>query len=1709
MKRTWKQIGSLFLSVCMVMTMLPTVAFAETNTKDSGAGLGTSSEITAFAALAADIAVQTVDSGTAEDELKLPKTLDATVTKTVTTTTGSAVAATVSGNDTATDSEAQKQEPQEEIRTEKITEDTTVAVSGWTSDPAYSPEYDAEGNNTYVFTPALELPDGVTLAEGVTAPQIAVTVEEAAIPPIPAAPVLARSAGIQLVSVSGDGWTLGDDGLLTIISDTGMTGWTAAVNADYTLRGSVTALTIGEAVTGIPVGAFNVYNYLATVTFDGTPTVTTIGSDAFSHCHLTAFTVPASVTSISPNAFANTSIAAFTVAGGNAYKASAEGALLTYDEATLHTFPCGKTGEYTVENGITAIGKGAFCGTQLSTVVIPAAVASIGAEAFVGSGSLTAVVFEGNTLPATVGGSIFQYSYELASIYVPTGKVNDYKQATGLTAYADKIKAAPGQNPSVTDADALKAALEYALPQTITVTEDFTLNTDKVTMGASHTLVIGSGKTLTISGDKGININGKTLTMNGGGTVTVANTTKNGIWGGGGTGGTSGGTLNLAGVTVNLENTGNNGGLFNMDINVDNGAAINLNSSTAGGQIQLGNGRTLTINAGGEVNVNYFWSSGVRNAGGTVHLNGGTLHVGVGSGQNWGINNTGGGLLKVTSGTLDTDNGSAIYLTEGSKVENMGGKFKDRGMPFTASGQVQVGERDAQASASGLTEGTYYYNGSLFEKHGITVATQPEDVTVTQGAITGSLTALAEASNGSTVGYQWWRYNEATGGPDSIPEATNPSFTIPTDLTAGTYGFGCRLTAEGCDDWSTRGVTVTVNPAGDSTVTGTIKGSDTGSGIAGASLKLKGQDGGTVAITTTGPTGSYSFANILPGTYSIEASANFYDTGALSNVVISGADITGQDLTLIRQDYYGAYGLVVGDVMVTADNKDNITGIGITGTISYHPATKTLTLKNATIGFARFSSIVSDEDLTVKLEGNSVLGVKWSDYQQSQIGVGISGKTRITLTGDGNLTIYNTDSGIQAKNITIDMGGTLTIDELGNSGRACTLKANGGAITINKGTLNLKSKLSNGLYGNSIVINGGNITAYSEDGNNAGLFAFNRAPSFGRDYWYKVYAGNNEASAVDITAPNSRTYTNSNYVKITQVPEGTGLRGTGSDNGDSDNGGDSGGSSGGSTGSTTTVTAPGKTPNQPVTAAAPVTATAGQNGSASASIPEKSVTDAIAKAQADAKAQGKTANGTTVALNVTMPKGATSLTANLTRNSLNSLVSAGVTSLELNGSPVAVSFDTKALAEIQKQSSGNISITIVPNAKLSASAKGIIGTRPVYDLTVSYTKDGKNATVTSFGGGMATVSVPYTPAKGEAVGGLYAVYVDAKGNATCIAGSAYDANSGCVMFTTTHFSLYGIGYTAPSAKFTDITNHWAKESIDYVVGRGLLSGTTETTFAPDTAMTRGMLVTALGRLASVDTKAYTTNSFTDVTADSAFRPYIEWAYKKGIVQGTGNGKFEPDRAITREEIAVIFANFAKATGYTLPVTRTATIYADASSIGEAYKTAVTAMQQAGIMMGGSGNKFNPKSSATRAEVSSMLHRYIKLTIDPATAQGWALNDAGQYLYYKDGKALTGTQTIGSAKYFFNTDGTLKTGWVKDDAGNWRFYSGNIMLVGFWDLGANGNNKTYYFNKDGIMVAGKWLQIDGKWYYFNADGSLAKSTKIDGYEVDENGVRKMK
>lgn len=405
--------------------------------------------------------------------------------------------------------------------------------------------------------------------------------------------------------------------------------------------------------------------------------------------------------------------------------------------------------------------------------------------------------------------------------------------------------------------------------------------------------------------------------------------------------------------------------------------------------------------------------------------------------------------------------------------------------------------------------------------------------------------------------------------------------------------------------------------------------------------------------------------------------------------------------------------------------------------------------------------------------------------------------------------------------------------------------------------------------------------------------------------------------------------------------------------------------------------------------------------------------------------------------------------------------------LTLSCDKASMTFETAALKAILAAvpaTVGNITFAAAP-ADISAfpDAAKLIDSRPVYDFTISY-KDGNGKVITAtvnFPAGSAAVTLNYTPAAGETTGSLFMVYVDKKGAVTWLDKSSYD--SGKVLADALHFSTYGVAYKAPVPVFTDITNHWAKVDIEFVTARGLLTGTGKNTFSPDATMTRGMFVTALGRLAGVDPEKYRTGRFTDVSAGSYYAPYVEWAASKGIVTGTGESAFSPDAAITREQMAVIMQRYSDKLGYALPVAREAEHFADENQITGGMKDAVRAMQQAGIMSGKGGYRFAPKDTAKRAEASAVLHRFVEIVIDRDTAGGWAQNDAGRWLYYENGKPVTG----------------------------WK------QLDGKW----------YYFDAAGLMQAGGWREIGGKWYYFYPGGVMAVDTKIDGYKVGPDGARK--
>ena len=175
--------------------------------------------------------------------------------------------------------------------------------------------------------------------------------------------------------------------------------------------------------------------------------------------------------------------------------------------------------------------------------------------------------------------------------------------------------------------------------------------------------------------------------------------------------------------------------------------------------------------------------------------------------------------------------------------------------------------------------------------------------------------------------------------------------------------------------------------------------------------------------------------------------------------------------------------------------------------------------------------------------------------------------------------------------------------------------------------------------------------------------------------------------------------------------------------------------------------------------------------------------------------------------------------------------------------------------------------------------------------------------------------------------------------------------------------------------FADVReSDWYYHNVEYAYVNNLFSGTSATTFAPNAPMTRGMLVTVLGRMSGADITGYV-SSFDDVSDVAYYAKYTEWAREQGIVSGVGGNSFAPDRIITRQDMAVMLARYAAAMKLQAPAMNTGTAFADAGKIAAYAKDAAASMQKAGIISGKQGGVFDPEAGATRAEVSVMLHRF--------------------------------------------------------------------------------------------------------------------------------------
>ena len=193
--------------------------------------------------------------------------------------------------------------------------------------------------------------------------------------------------------------------------------------------------------------------------------------------------------------------------------------------------------------------------------------------------------------------------------------------------------------------------------------------------------------------------------------------------------------------------------------------------------------------------------------------------------------------------------------------------------------------------------------------------------------------------------------------------------------------------------------------------------------------------------------------------------------------------------------------------------------------------------------------------------------------------------------------------------------------------------------------------------------------------------------------------------------------------------------------------------------------------------------------------------------------------------------------------------------------------------------------------------------------------------------------------------------------------------------------------------FTDVSEKdWFFDDVLFVYDYGLMVGTGKTLFSPHETVTRGMMATILWRMEGSPIPKGK-NRFTDVEAGKRYADAITWTAENGIFADYDKDRFKPDDPITREQLAAIFYRYADYKGYDLTVKGNLDKFKDADKITDYAKTAMQWAVGSDLVKGKSGALLDPQDKATRAEIATMLHRFIEKYelvrgIAPGGLMGW-------------------------------------------------------------------------------------------------------------------------
>ncbi len=175
------------------------------------------------------------------------------------------------------------------------------------------------------------------------------------------------------------------------------------------------------------------------------------------------------------------------------------------------------------------------------------------------------------------------------------------------------------------------------------------------------------------------------------------------------------------------------------------------------------------------------------------------------------------------------------------------------------------------------------------------------------------------------------------------------------------------------------------------------------------------------------------------------------------------------------------------------------------------------------------------------------------------------------------------------------------------------------------------------------------------------------------------------------------------------------------------------------------------------------------------------------------------------------------------------------------------------------------------------------------------------------------------------------------------------------------------------------TGAWYYPAVLYCTENKLFYGTSDTTFSPQMAITRGMFITVIGRMANADNTLPAQTKFSDVDANQYYAPYVKWGSENNIIAGMSETSYAPNTMIRREDMLRILQNYCNTAGIELKdvSTKTAADFKDNASIDSWATEAMDWAIAKGIINGNDQNRLCPRENATRAEVAQIMMNFCK------------------------------------------------------------------------------------------------------------------------------------